>query len=259
MRNPSSPPLLRASDIHVAFSRGGLFRRGHQPVLRGLSLTLEEGRCLGIVGESGSGKSTLGRVLVGLLRPDRGDVAVDGKNLYGTGRGASFHPCSVVFQDYSTSVNPRFSVEEILAEPLKKGFGDAKERRDRILALLEKVGLSSDLLRRRPHQLSGGQLQRICIARAVASRPRFILLDEATSSLDVSVQVQVMDLLAELRRDEGLSLLFITHDLTAVTYLCDSVLFMNDGRIVERVDDLSRLHAVRDIHSRRLLDAATAL
>ena len=154
MRNPSSPPLLRASDIHVAFSRGGLFRRGHQPVLRGLSLTLEEGRCLGIVGESGSGKSTLGRVLVGLLRPDRGDVAVDGKNLYGTGRGASFHPCSVVFQDYSTSVNPRFSVEEILAEPLKKGFGDAKERRDRILALLEKVGLSSDLLRRRPHQLS---------------------------------------------------------------------------------------------------------
>ena len=256
--------LLQASDIHVSFSREGtgFFRKERRAVLNGVGFSLEEHRCLGIVGESGCGKSTLGRVVTGLLAPDSGTVLVDGKDIHAC-RGAEKRKIgrcgSIVFQDYSSSVNPRFRVEEIVAEPLLHEKLDPKERGERVLALLEKTGLGSEFVHRYPHQLSGGQLQRVCIARALAGSPRFLLLDEAISSLDVSVQVQIMDLLIELKEKDGLSYIFITHDLEAVTYICDSVLFMHKGRFVESVTDLSRLADVAHPFSRNLLRSVSGL
>lgn len=205
-------------------------------------------------GESGCGKSTLGRVLIGLLRPERGHVLVCGEDLYDR-RGTKARRCgSVVFQDYTSSVNPRFRIEAVMNEPLRtlEGLGKRKLR-ERAAELLERVGLGGGFLDRYPHQLSGGQLQRVCIA--LAGAPRFLLLDEAVSSLDVSVQVQIMDLLAELKETHGLSYLFITHDLEAVTYLCDSVLFMHDGVFVEETGDVSRIGDVTHPFARQLLSA----
>lgn len=250
--------LLQASDIHVSFPEASPFflRRRRRPVLKGVSLFLREGQCLGIVGESGCGKSTLGRVLIGLLRTERGRVLVCGEDLYDR-RGTKARRCgSVVFQDYTSSVNPRFRIEAVMNEPLRTLEGlDKRELRERAAELLERVGLGGGFLERYPHQLSGGQLQRVCIARALAGAPRFLLLDEAVSSLDVSVQVQIMDLLAELKETHGLSYLFITHDLEAVTYLCDSVLFMHDGVFVEETGDVSRIGDVTHPFARQLLSA----
>ena len=220
-------PLLNAADISVSFKKENqtrLFGRERQQVLRGVSLSLSEGECLGIIGESGSGKSTLGRVLSGLLKPQGGTVRINGLDVYAR-RGArenaaSRHSLSVVFQDYASSANPRFRVASIIGESLRalEKIQDARvDRKRRTAELLEQVGLPASFGVRYPHELSGGQLQRVCIARALAVRPRIILLDEAISSLDASTQVQVMDLLIELRKELGLSYLFITHDLTSIT------------------------------------------
>lgn len=254
--------LLQASDIHVAFpgEGGGFFRAKREHVLKGVSLSLQKGQCLGIVGESGSGKSTLGRVLVGLLKPERGQVLVGGKGLYETRNKAEkralCRQLSVVFQNYYSSVNPYFRVSDIIGEALsvsgQRGSGTFAEE---IVRLLEKVGLDPGLMKRYPHELSGGQLQRVCIARAVATKPGIMLLDEAVSSLDVSVQVQILDLLIALRAEENLSYIFITHDLAAVTYICDAVLFMKDGLFVEEVHDMRDLHAVRNPYSKKLLES----
>ena len=198
--------LLHADDIHVSFKKENqksLFGRERQQVLRGISLSLREGECLGIIGESGSGKSTLGRVLSGLLKPERGTVRINGLDLYArrSAREAAalHHSLSVVFQDYTSSANPRFRVEHIIGESLRaleRSTGQRVDRRARICELLEQVGLPAAFISRYPHELSGGQLQRVCIARALAIRPRIILLDEAISSLDASTQVQIMDLLS---------------------------------------------------------------
>jgi ABC-type dipeptide/oligopeptide/nickel transport system, ATPase component len=257
--------ILRVEKVCVSFRKERqkrLFGRERQQVLRDVSLWLKEGESVALVGESGSGKSTLGRVLGGLLQPERGRVLVDGKDLYdvpgGPGGDALRHKISIVFQDYVTSVNPRFRVRDIIGESLRalrrtgEGKGDATGL---TVELLEQVGLSGDYLQRYPHELSGGQLQRVCIARAVAIRPEMIVLDEAISSLDASTQTQIMDLLLMLKEKHRFSYFFITHDLTAVTYMCDRVLFFNNGSIVEQVDDMSRLSHVRDDYARRLLDS----
>lgn len=230
--------LLEAKDIRVSFRKENqtrLFGRERQEVLHGLSIDLEEGECLGIIGESGSGKSTFGRVLCGLLAPDSGTVRLDGLDLYGrlprADRARIQSSISIVFQDYTTSANPRFRVQGIIGESFRalrlKGAVISREaQRKETIELLERVGLDESFLTRYPHELSGGQLQRVCIARAVALKPRFILLDEAISSLDAATQIQVMDLLKDLRRDLNLSYVFITHDLTAITYFCDRVRFL---------------------------------
>ncbi len=262
-------PLLNAADISVSFKKENqtrLFGRERQQVLRGVSLSLSEGECLGIIGESGSGKSTLGRVLSGLLKPQGGTVRINGLDVYAR-RGArenaaSRHSLSVVFQDYASSANPRFRVASIIGESLRalEKIQDARvDRKRRTAELLEQVGLPASFGVRYPHELSGGQLQRVCIARALAVRPRIILLDEAISSLDASTQVQVMDLLIELRKELGLSYLFITHDLTSITYLCDRVVFMNNGEIVERVDDIRRIASIRNPYARHLLESVMGL
>lgn len=220
---------------------GTLFGSTKKHVLKDVSFQLNRGECLGIVGESGSGKSTLSRILLGLERYDGGAIHIDGlphKTWLKQNKGKF----SVVFQDYRTSVNPNWTIGQILAEPLHMLRSASKDREqyDRreaiIMELLERVQLPSSYLNKYPHELSGGQLQRICIARALTTHPRYLILDEAISSLDVSVQSQILTLLQELQRDFQLTYLFIAHDLQAVAYLCNRLAFLRDGVIIEELD-----------------------
>lgn len=227
----------------------GIFTKGEQEVLKGVSLEVKKGECLGIIGESGSGKSTLGRLILGLEEQDSGEISFLGSKDKKKQRKYS----SVVFQDYTSSVNPRFRVIQIISEPLLQTKLNKKDRKTQTIELLKKVGLDEDFLFRYPHELSGGQLQRVCIARAIATKPKFLLLDEAVSSLDVSVQVQVLDLLIKLKDTENLSYLFITHDLLTVTYICDRVIFFKEGQIIEQVDDIHELKNVKHEYSKALL------
>ncbi|KFX04082.1 peptide ABC transporter ATP-binding protein [Pectobacterium betavasculorum] len=232
-----------------------------RPVLHDISFHVRLGECLGIIGESGSGKSTLGRLLLGLETPNSGCVTLAGLPI-GTPR--RFWSCrrhaqprvSAVFQDYTSSANPAMTIREIVAEPLRvRGVTRREDIRLQVAALLEQVGLASDLSERFPHQLSGGQMQRVCIARAIACQPAFIVLDEAVSALDVSVQLQVLDLLVELRERLGLTYLFISHDLAAIAYLCQRVIFLQSGRIIERVDDMKLLGQVQHPYAQKLLQS----
>ena len=193
--------MLELKNICVSFRserQDKIFGHTRQQVLFDISLSVKKGTCLGILGESGSGKSTMGRVLCGLLRPDSGEALLDGVSVYGSraGRRNLQNKLSVVFQDYTTSANPRFRVKEIIGEGLTVRERRGKRRLDRAretARLLELVGLPADFAGRFPHELSGGQLQRVCIARAVACSPEVILFDEAISSLDAHTQVQVME------------------------------------------------------------------
>ena len=252
--------MLEMNNICVSFRserQDKIFGHSRQQVLFGVSLRVEKGTCLGILGESGSGKSTIGRVLCGLLRPDSGEVQLDGISVYASrsGRRNLQNKLSVVFQDYTTSANPRFRVKEIIGEGLtvrERREGSKLDREKEIAYLLELVGLPSDFAKRFPHELSGGQLQRVCIARAVACKPEIILFDEAISSLDAHTQVQIMDLLRELKEKLGLTYIFITHDLTSITYLCDDVLFLYQGHVTEYMA-VGRISETRDEYARRLL------
>ena len=252
--------MLELKNICVSFRserQDKVFGHTRQQVLFDVSLNVKRGTCLGILGESGSGKSTMGRVLCGLLKPDSGEAILDGVSVYASraGRRNLQNKLSVVFQDYTTSANPRFRVKEIIAEGLAARERNQKIRLNRleeINRLLELVGLNSSYANRYPHELSGGQLQRVCIARAVACQPEIILFDEAISSLDAHTQIQIMDLLHDLKEKLGLTYIFITHDLTSVTYLCDDVLFLYHGRITEHIP-VSRIAETKDDYARKLL------
>ena len=244
--------LLEVKDIHLSFSiKDRFLKKKRNKVLKGVSLDIKEGECLGVIGESGSGKSTLGRAILGLEKFQSGSIKFNGNS----NRKEWQREMDVVFQDYTTSVNPRFKVFDIISEPLLGEKLNKDELKNKIIKLLNQVGLSENHLYRYPNELSGGQLQRVCIARAISRQPKFILLDEAISSLDVSVQVQILDLLIELKEKYKLSYLFITHDLTAVTYICDRVLFFKEGQVVEKVDSLNGLKYIKDEYSKSLLNA----
>lgn len=254
--------MLELKGICVSFRRerqDKLFGHTRRQVLFDVSFSVKEGSCLGILGESGSGKSTMGRVLCGLLKPDRGEVLLDGVSVYASraGRKNLQNKLSVVFQDYTTSANPRFQVKDIIGEGLavrERREGRALDRPREVRELLNLVGLSWEFAERFPHELSGGQLQRVCIARAVACRPEVILFDEAISSLDAHTQVQVMDLLRDLKERLGLTYIFITHDLTSITYLCDEVLFLYQGKVTEYLP-VSRIRETTDAYARQLLES----
>ncbi len=213
-----------------------------------------------LVGESGSGKSTIGKILVGLLSPSEGSVEINGIDLAReTDPGKIDRVRSdiqMIFQDPYASLNPRWTVRAIIAEPVAARGGDASGLAER---LLEQVGLSAEDAEKYPHEFSGGQRQRICIARALASEPRFIVCDEPTSALDVSVQAQVLNLMSDLKEEFGLTYLFISHDLTVVRHMADRVGVLYLGRLVEEAapDDLNEIP--RHPYSRMLLEAAPRL
>lgn len=254
--------ILTLNNVNVSFRserQDKVFGHTRQQVLFDVSLELEKGSCLGILGESGSGKSTMGRVLCGLLKPDSGEVLLEGESVYASrkGRRALQNKLSIVFQDYTTSANPRFRVADILKEGLYVRKRREKEKLDEaaeVKRLLELVGLDEAFADRFPHELSGGQLQRVCIARSVACNPEIILFDEAISSLDAHTQVQIMDLLQELKERLSLTYIFITHDLTSITYLCDQVLFLYQGRVTEYLP-VQRINEAKDSYARKLLQS----
>jgi oligopeptide/dipeptide ABC transporter ATP-binding protein len=236
-----SPPLARLDDVAVHFRvplAGGLRRK--RALLRavdGVSLQIGRGQVVGLVGESGSGKSTTGRALLRLVDVAAGRVWVDGEDITRL-RGRRLQPwrrrMQVVFQDPEASLDPRLRVGASVAEPLRiYTTMSAAERDRRVCELLQTVGLDPSLRSRWPHEFSGGQRQRVGVARALALDPELVVLDEPISALDVSVQAQVLNLLAELRKERGLSYLFIAHDLAAVAWLSDIVAVMYLGRVVE--------------------------
>lgn len=219
--------------------RGGLLDRviGHVHAVDDVTLSIEKGKTLGVVGESGCGKTTLGRVILRLIDETAGDIYFEDVNLTTLKQDAlrlMRRNIQIVFQDPQSSLNPRRTIKAIVAEPLRAlGKVRGAELHQRVLGLLEKVGLREEHLSRFPHEFSGGQRQRIGIARALAVKPKFIILDEPTSSLDVSVQAQILNLLKELQADLGLTYLFISHDLSVVKYISDRVAVMYLGEVVE--------------------------
>jgi peptide/nickel transport system ATP-binding protein len=263
-------PLLEVRDYRVYFPiRHGLLKRtiGHVKAVDGISFTLQAGRTLALVGESGCGKTTTGKALLQLLR-DVADISgaarLDGQDLsqlQDDALQAARRTMQIIFQDPFASLNPRMRVSEILAEGLVSLRPEisADERATRIRALLGQVGLREDAVDRYPHEFSGGQRQRLAIARALAVEPRLIVCDEPTSALDVSVQAQILNLLKQLQDDLGVAYLFITHNFGVVEYLAHDIAVMKDGRIVEAGDAAMLLGSPRDEYTRALLAAVPRL
>jgi peptide/nickel transport system ATP-binding protein len=222
-----------------------------------VSLQVNEHETVGLVGESGCGKSTLGKTIVRLLRPSSGAIHLDGEDISTANEKSLRHirrSVQMVFQDPFSSLNPRQRVATILDTPLKvHGVGDKQERRRRILDVTSRISIPQDALERYPHEFSGGQRQRIGIARALVLRPKLIVCDEPVSALDLSIQAQILNLLVELKRDLGLSYLFISHDLSVVRYFADRVLVMYLGRIVESADHATLWRNPRHPYTRALL------
>jgi peptide/nickel transport system ATP-binding protein len=227
--------------------------------LQGVSFTLQAGRSLGIVGESGSGKSTLARLVMALERPSAGRVVLDGQDLHALTPAElrrARAKVQMVFQDPYGSLDPRRTVMQTVAEPLAllQGAGRAEQLR-RAAEALEAVGLRQGDLAKYPHEFSGGQRQRIAIARALITRPRLIVADEPVSALDVSVQAQVLNLMQDLQDGFGVTYLFISHDLSVIDLVCDEVIVLKDGRIVEQGDPDTMFRAAQHPYTRRLLAA----
>ena len=230
--------LLEARNISLDMPDMGhrvvIGQRRKLRILRNVSLSLKRGETVGLVGESGSGKTSLGRCLLRLYEPSEGTLAFDGQDITHAS-AAELKPLrrrmQMIFQDPQSSLNPRRTIGDILATALKLNSMDASKTS--ITAILDRVSLPSSTIRRYPHQLSGGQRQRVGIARAVALKPDFVVADEIVSGLDVSTQAQVLDLLRSLRDEMGLALAFISHDLSVVRYLCERVVIMRSGEIVE--------------------------
>lgn len=254
--------MIKLENICVSFKKENqksLFGKERKQILFDINLDIPRGTCLGILGESGSGKSTLGRVICGMLKPDSGSYLLEGTPMYKdkASRKLLQEKLSIVFQDYTTSANPRFRIKDIIAEGIsvyKRRSGEKIDYTEEVNRLLKMVGLDESFAKRFPHQLSGGQLQRVCIARAVACRPEIILFDEAISSLDAHTQVQVMDILRELKTQLNLTYIFITHDLTSVTYLCDDVMFLYNGKITEHIK-VKDLNKTKDPYAEKLIHA----
>lgn len=238
-------PLLEVQDLRVHFEgRQGFFGRSCIRAVDGVTFTLERGESLGLVGESGCGKTTLGRCILGLIKPTSGRAVFDGQcvaALKGAELQAFRRAAQIIFQDPYDSLNPRLSVNSVLGEVLRiHKIVPQPQRQERIRDLLKSVGLNPAYAARYPHEFSGGQRQRVGIARALALNPMMIVADEPVSSLDVSVQVQILNLLKDLQRKLSLSYLFVAHDLAVVRYMCDRIMVMYLGKVVEeaRRDEL---------------------
>ena len=238
--------VLSVSHVSGGYHEGGRFRKGtYQEVLHYVTFDVHDGEILGLVGESGTGKSTLSRAILGIIQPDQGSITHYTKRP------------QMIFQDPYSSLNPAYTVEWIMEEPLRiYGKYDAPERKRRVREMLRRVELPEEVLEAKPAELSGGQRQRVSIATALIQRPKFLIADEPVSALDVTIQAQILKLLKTLRDELDLSYLFISHDLNVVYQLCDRVLVMKNGRIVEQgtVDEIFD-HPKED-YTKQLLAAA---
>ena len=254
-------PLLSVEELKVHFPiRNGAFGRasGHVYAVDGVTFDLWPGETLGLVGESGCGKSTTGRAILRLLEPTAGSVTFDGQDVRALDRAglrALRRRAQIVFQDPFGSLNPRMSVGVMLEEALTVHRLHESNRRGRVIELLERVGLREEHVDRYPHEFSGGQRQRLGIARALSVEPDFLILDEPVSALDVSVQAQVVNLLDDLQRDLGLTYLFIAHDLSLVEHVSDRVAVMYLGRIAELADAEDLYSSPRHPYTKALLSA----
>jgi oligopeptide transport system ATP-binding protein len=252
-------PLFEARDLVKHFRVRGTVVRA----VNGVSLAIPHGRTVGLVGESGSGKSTFARLALRLLDPTSGQLSFDGADLLRASRGelrALRRRMQIVFQDPFGSLNPRMRVVDAVGEPLAvHRLARGRERTDRVVELLERVGLGAPDLHKYAHQFSGGQAQRIGIARALATGPDLIVCDEPVSALDVSVQAQVLNLLKRLQAELGLSYLFIAHDLNVVRYMSDEVCVMHRGEIVERGDGDALFAGPRHPYTQTLVGAVRRL
>jgi peptide/nickel transport system ATP-binding protein len=271
-------PLIEVRNLTKVFPHGASPFGGKAPggvrAVDDVSLDIQTGETLGLVGESGSGKSTLGRLILRLIEPTRGSVQFDGRDLLAASRSEMRRmrrDLQIIFQDPFASLDPRFRVEDIVAEPLiihPEACDDGHpslsgrpklELRGRVAELLRAVGLDESARTRYPHEFSGGQRQRIGIARALALRPRFIVCDEPVSALDVSVGAQIVNLLAQLQRDFGLTYLFISHSMPVVRYLSTRIAVMYRGKIVEVGDTAQITERPGHAYTRSLLDATPQL
>lgn len=262
-----SAPLVEAKGLvrRYPLKRKRLF--GPVPMLTAVddvSFSITPGRSLGIVGESGSGKSTLARLVMALEAPDAGSVAFEGEDLLGLDEAtlrAARRQFQMVFQDPFSSLDPRMTVASIVAEPLEVAEPalSAGERRARVVAMLEAVSLPEAALDRYPHEFSGGQRQRIALARALVTEPKLVVADEPVSALDVSVQAQVLNLMADLRQARGLTYLFISHNLAVVEHVADDVLVLYRGRVVEQGETTAVFDNPAHPYTRALVDAVPGI
>ncbi len=236
----NSQPLVQVRHLNKSYVQGRAWSWRASPIvaLRDIDLDIAANSTLALVGESGSGKSTLARCLARLEEPSAGEIWYDGQELLAMTGQALFHlraQIQLILQETATTFNPRFSAQDIIMEPLNlQRLYSPAERRNRCLDLLEQVGLPRSSLHRLPREFSGGQRQRLAIARALALTPRFLILDEALAGLDLSVQAQIMHLLQELQRRHGLTYLYISHDLGLMSAIADQIAVLHQGRIVER-------------------------
>ncbi|MFN3303567.1 MAG: ABC transporter ATP-binding protein [Roseateles sp.] len=260
-KDPDAPVVLEVSGLQKSFwLKQGLFGKREFKAVKGVNFKLRKGYTLGVVGESGSGKTTMGLTLLRLHEPTGGQVMFDGRDLLKMS-GADWQQMrrriQVVFQNPYASLNPRFTIGQTLREPMEiHGIGSGTaDREARAVALLKKVGLDETAMAKYPHEFSGGQRQRIAIARCLTLQPEVLVLDEAVSALDVSVQAQVLNLLKDLQDEFGLSYIFISHDLAVVKFISDEVMVMQNGDVVEQAPTAQLVSAPREDYTRRLLGA----
>ena len=251
---------LKLTGISKSFPAGRKLFGGYRGVVnavRPVSLTIDKGKTTGIVGESGCGKSTLARMIVGLLKPTTGTIEIEGRPFAKADSAEFGRRIQYVFQDPISSLNPRKTIRQTLETPLKRLHGMTKPQRDRRIAeIFDSVNLRAEFLDRYPHEFSGGQAQRIVIARALAAEARILVLDEPVSALDVSIQAQVLNLLADLKQEHGLTYLFISHDLAVVEAVSDRIAVLYFGSVVELGSAETVFRAPRHPYTRLLAESA---
>ena len=257
MEEISPNNILKVSHISASYQEG----KQRKTVLHDISFELHENEILGLVGESGCGKSTLSKVILGFIRPDEGEIIsqVDHPQMNKETNKALRTQMQMIFQDPFSSLNPAKKISWILEEPLRMQKVPKEERKKRVLAMAERVGLSAEHLKRRPHELSGGQRQRVSIAAALIQGSRLILADEPVSALDVTIQKQIMELMVQLQEELQLSILFISHDLNVIYQMCDRVLVMKEGRIVENAETEELFVHPQNDYTKELLAASPEL
>lgn len=246
--------ILEVKELNRVFNKG---KKGEVYALKDVSFKLEEGQCLGIIGESGSGKSTAVRIITKLIKSTSGKVLLEGKDMEDMPSKELYKKIQMVFQTPVESFNPRIRIGNNVGESLRNAGYSKEETKKRVCELLEECGLSREYYDRYPHELSGGECQRAAIARALANQPNILICDEATSSLDVTVQKEIINLLNSIRERRGkdLSIIFISHDIALVNQFCDEVIVMNNGEIVEKGDVNEIIHSPKEEYTKKLIDS----